>query len=90
VSSRPAWATQRDLAKKERKTKEVVIKERGSDPPYRRDPEDTVLSERSRHTNTQPVTPLIGHVQNRRIQGQEVVDSWARGWSGDGEMGDEC
>jgi hypothetical protein len=37
-----------------------------------------VLRERSRHTSTQHVTPLIGNVQNGRIQGQEV-DLWGPG-----------
>ena len=33
------------------------------------DPEHTLLSGRGRHRRTQCVTPLIGNVQNRQIQG---------------------
>jgi hypothetical protein len=47
-----------------------------------KDLEDTVLSERSRHTRPHSVAPLIGNVQNRRVHRQEV-DSWGAGdWGG--------
>jgi hypothetical protein len=48
-----------------------------------KDLEDTVLGKRSRHTSTQPVTPLTGNVPNR-IKGQEVDLSEA------GEGMDDC
>ena len=42
------------------------------------DPEDTVLSERSRHRRTHRVTPPMGKVQSRQIR-RHRVGSWLSG-----------
>ena len=50
------------------------------------DPENTMLSEGSRHRRTQGVIPLVGNVQNRQIHRHR---EWVPGCQGLG-VGSDC